>query len=88
MEPTFSLMEQELIGECELLARERFQGELEISLESDDAITWDAILIAYPSNRTLLECSGRPLVGALTELRDKLRALPLTKKRTSDRPLN
>jgi hypothetical protein len=88
MQPTFSLVEQELINECDLLAHERFEGELEISLESDDAILWDAILIAYPSERTLLECSGRERAGALAKLRDKLRTLPVIKKPTSNRPVN
>ena len=76
MEQTFSPAEQQLIKECDLLARKRFEGELEIILESDDAVMWDAILITSPEERVLLACSARGRAGALTELRDKLRELP------------
>lgn len=76
MQPTFSPAEQQLIDECDQLARERFDGELEISLESDDALTWDALLIASSSESILVEGSGQGREGALTQLRDRLREVP------------
>jgi hypothetical protein len=80
MQPTFSPAEQQLIDECDRLAHERFDGELEISLESDDALTWDALLIASPSEKILIECPGGGRQDALTQLRDRLRQLPPIKR--------